>query len=239
MKSLDRIARTAGLGYLIIFITGFFANFFVLEGLVVDGDAAATFANIGNNPMQFRWGILSFLVMVMADVLLAWPLYLLLRPVNEHLSLLSAWLRLVNGAIFGVALVNLFGVLRLFSGAEYLATFETATLQARTMLLLDAFNYTWLIGLAFFGLHLLVLGYLVFRSGYFPKVLGLLLQLAALGYLTDSFAQFLLLNYADYKAVFEMIVVIPGVVGEFSFTVWLLVKGVKSLSLNQNKKGPI
>ena len=227
MKSLDRIARTAGLGYLIIFITGFFANFFVLEGLVVDGDAAATFANIGNNLLQFRWGIFSFLIMVIADVLLAWPLYRLLKPVNKNLSLLSAWLRLLNGAIFGVAVVNLFGVLRLFGGEQYLAVFEPSALHARTQFLLDAFNYTWLIGLVFFGLHLLVLGYLVFRSGYIPKVLGLLLQLAALGYFADSFAQFLLPNYNDYQAVFEMIVVIPGVVGEFSFTVWLLVKGVK------------
>ena len=227
MKSLDRIARTAGLGYLIIFITGFFANFFVLEGLVVDGDAAATFANIGNNPMQFRWGILSFLVMVMADVLLAWPLYLLLKPVNQDLSLLSAWLRLVNGAIFAVALVNLFGVLLLFGGDPYLAGFEPPESYARIQFLLDAFNYTWLIGLVFFGLHLLVLGRLVFRSGYIPKLLGRLLQLAALGYFIDSFAHFLLPNYTDYQSVFEMIVVIPGIIGEFSLTVWLLVKGVK------------
>ncbi|MCO6476647.1 MAG: DUF4386 domain-containing protein [Phaeodactylibacter sp.] len=227
MESLKRMARIAGLGYLIIFFTGFFANFFVLEGLVVDGDAAATFSNIGSNLMQFRWGIFSFLIMVIADVLLAWPLYLLLRPVNKDLSLLSAWLRLVNGAIFGVALVNLFGVLLLFGGEQYLAAFEPAELQARTRFLLDAFNYTWLIGLVFFGLHLSVLGYLVFRSGYIPKVLGLLLILASLGYLADSFAHFLLPSYADYQAVFEMIVVIPGVIGEFSFTVWLLVKGVK------------
>ena len=232
MKSLKRIARIAGLGYLFIFITGFFANFFVLEGLVADGDAAATFDNIGSNLMQFRRGIFSFLIMVIADVLLAWPLYLLLRPVNRHLSLLSAWLRLVNGAIFGMALANLFGVLLLFSGAPYLEAFEPSELHARTQFLLDTFNYTWLIGLVFFGLHLSVLGYLVFRSGYIPKVLGPLLILAALGYLTDSFAHFLLPNYADYQAVFEMMVIIPGVIGEFSLTIWLLVKGVQRAALS-------
>lgn len=216
----------AGLGYLLIFITGFFANFFVLESLVVDGDAATTYANIRDNLPQFRWGVVSFLIMVIADVLLAWPLYLLLKPANRSLSLLSAWLRLVNGTIFGVALFNLFGVLQLFSGADYLAAFESTALHARTMLLFDAFDYTWLIGLVFFGLHLLFLGHLVFKSGYMPAVLGVMLQIAAFGYLVDSFAHFLLPNYADYQTLFGMIVVIPGVIGEFSLTIWLLARSV-------------
>jgi hypothetical protein len=227
MQSLKKIARAAGLGYLIIFISGFFANFFVLEGLVVGGDAEATFANIRDNLMQFRWGIFSFLIMVVADVLLAWLLYLLLAPVDKRLSLLSAWLRLVNGAIFGLALFHLFDVLQLFSGADYLTVFAPAGLMAQVMLSLGSFNYTWLIGLVFFGLHLLVLGYLVIKSGYLPKVLGFLLLLSALGYLIDSFAQFLMPHYADYQSIFQMIVVVAGVAGEFSLTAWLLVKGVK------------
>lgn len=227
MKPLKKTARAAGLGYLIIFISGFFANFFVLEGLVVDGDAVATFENIGNNLLQFRWGIVSFLIMVVADVLMAWLLYLLLAPVNKHLSQLSAWLRLVNGAIFGLALFHLFDVLQLLSGADYLAAIDPADLAARTMLSLGSFNYTWLIGLVFFGLHLLVLGYLVLKSGYLPKALGILLLLSAMGYLIDSFAQFLMPQYADYQSIFQLIVVVAGVVGEFSFTAWLLVKGVK------------
>ncbi len=227
MKSLKNTARAAGLGYLIIFISGFFANFFVLEGLVVGGEAAATFDNIRNNLLQFRWGIVSFLIMVVADVLLAWLLYLLLAPADKRLSLLSAWLRLVNGAIFGLALFHLFDVLQLFSGADYLTAFAPADLTAQVMLSLGSFNYTWLIGLVFFGLHLLVLGYLVIKSGYIPKVLGFLLLLSALGYLTDSFAQFLMPHYADYQSIFQTIVVVAGVVGELSFTAWLLVKGVK------------
>lgn len=227
MKSLKKIARAAGLGYLIIFISGFFANFFVLEGLVAGGDAVATFANIGDNLLQFRWGIFSFLIMVIADVLLAWLLYLLLAPVNKHLSQLSAWLRLVNGAIFGLALFHLFDVLQLFGGADYLAAIAPADLMARVMLSLGSFNYTWLIGLVFFGLHLLVLGYLVIKSGYIPKTLGILLLLSAMGYLIDSFAQFLMPQYGDYQSIFQMIVVVAGVVGEFSLTGWLLVKGVK------------
>jgi hypothetical protein len=228
MKALKKTARLAGAGYLVIFITGFFANFFVLEGLVLDGNAQATSENILANLMQFRWGIFAFLIMVVIDVLMAGPLYILLKPVNKNLSLLSAWLRLVNGTIFGVALYSLFGILHLLSGAEYLTALEPAEIHARVMLHLEAFNFIWLIGLVFFGLHLFLMGILILKSDYIPKIIGGLLQLAAVGYLTDSFAQFLLPDYKSVQHVFELVVLIPGVIGELSFTVWLLIKGVKT-----------
>jgi hypothetical protein len=228
MKALKKTARLAGAGYLVIFITGFFANFFVLEGLVVEGNAQATSENILANLMQFRWGIFAFLIMVVIDVLMAGPLYILLKSVNKNLSLLSAWLRLVNGTIFGVALYSLFGILHLLSGAEYLSALEPAEIHARVMLHLEAFNFIWLIGLVFFGLHLFLMGILILKSDYIPKIIGGLLQLAAVGYLTDSFAQFLLPDYKSVQHVFELVVLIPGVIGELSFTVWLLIKGVKT-----------
>lgn len=116
MKDLKKTARLIGLGYLVIFITGFYANFFVLEGLVNDESAKETFMNILLNQQLFRMGILSFLLMVVTDVVLAWPLYLLLKPVNRNLSVLSSWLRLVNGTIFGVALVYLVNILMITNG---------------------------------------------------------------------------------------------------------------------------
>jgi len=225
--SLPKAARVSGFGYLIIFITGIFSNFFVLEGLVVAGDAAATANNIMGNGLLFRIGIFSFTIMVVFDVLLAWTLYILLEPVNKNLSLLSGWLRLVNSTIFGIALYNLLSVLQMLSGAEYLKAFDTGKLHAQAMLLLNTFNSTWLIGLVFFGLHLLLLGYLIFKSGYIPKILGILLIIAAMGYLIDSFANFLLSNYADYKDIFLLIVAVPGIIGELSFTFWLLLRGGK------------
>lgn len=229
MRSLKNIARITGIGYLLIFLSGFFANFYVLEGLVVTGNAAETSYNILTHLEQFRWGVFSFVIMVVVDVLLAWPLYLLLKNVNRNLALFSAWLRIVNGTIFAIALFNLFDVLHLFSGAPYIAELEPSFVQARVMFLLSTFNYTWLIGLVFFGLHLFVLGNLVMKSPHVPSILGLLLQIAALGYLADSFAQFLLSDYQYYQNLFEMIVVIPGVIGEFSLTLWLLIKGVRKI----------
>src|SRR5210317_1961561 len=100
MISNKNIARVAGIGYLIIFVTGIFSNFFILENLIVSGDAASTSGNILDNISLFRIGIFSFIVMVIFDVILTWALYILLLHVSKNLSLLSGWLRLVNCAVF-------------------------------------------------------------------------------------------------------------------------------------------
>ena len=226
MVSLKRISTFAGVGYLIIFITGFFSNFFVLEKLVTPADAAITASNILSNDLLFRLGILGFIIMVIFDVMLAWALYLILKPVNKDLSLLSGWLRLVNSTIFGIALYNLFSILEILSGAEYLKAFVEEQLYAQIMLLIHTFNHTWLIGLIFFGLHLFLLGYLIIKSHYIPRVIGILLIIASFGYLIDSFANFLMPNYSEFKDIFLIIVVVPGVIGELSLTFWLLIKGV-------------
>jgi hypothetical protein len=224
---INKVAKIAGIGYLVIFITGFFSNFIVLENLTVTGDAATTAENFSQSGTMFRLGILSFVIMVSADLLLAWALYVILRPVNRDLSLLSGWLRLVNGAVFGIALFSLLNVLQLISGAEHLQALETAQWQSQIMFYLDTFNHIWLIGLVFFGFHLLLLGYLIIKSGYIPRIIGYLLVIASAGYLTDSFANFLLPGYPAYQEIFMMIVVIPGVAGELSLTGWLLIRGGK------------
>jgi len=225
--SLRKAAIIAGFSYLIIFVLGILANFFILENLIVPGDAARTVNNIVGNEGQFRLGILGFTIMVIFDVVVAWALYILLKPVNNSLSLLAAWLRLVNATIFGIALYNLFSVLRLLSDTNYLTLLDTGQLQAQVMLFLTAFNDTWLIGLIFFGIHLAVLGYLIIRSGFIPKFIGILLVIASLGYLIDSFANVLLVNYVEYAEIFMLIVIVPGVIGELSLTFWLLLKGRK------------
>jgi hypothetical protein len=225
--SLRKAAIIAGFSYLIIFVLGILANFFILENLIVPGDAARTVNNIVGNEGQFRLGILGFIIMVIFDVVVAWALYIVFKPVNNSLSLLAAWLRLVNATIFGIALYNLFSVLRLLGDTNYLTLLDTGQLQAQVMLFLTAFNDTWLIGLIFFGIHLAVLGYLIIKSGFIPKFIGILLVIASLGYLIDSFANVLLVNYVEYAEIFMLIVIVPGVIGELSLTFWLLLKGRK------------
>lgn len=225
MVSFKNIARISGIGYLIIFLTGIFANFFVLESLVVPEDANTTIENMANNAPLFRLGLLGFLIMVICDVVLAWGLYILLRPVNQELSLLSAWLRLVNATIFGVALYHLLSVLPLTSDSVFVGIFTFEERSAQVMLSLSSFNHTWLLGLVFFGVHLLILGYLITKAGNMPKMIGVLLIIAGVGYLIDSFANFIMSNYADHKDLFALLVIVPGIIGELSFTGWLLWRG--------------
>jgi len=218
--SLRKAAIVAGLGLLIMTISAIFANFIVLESLIVPGDAAITANNIIASEGLFRSGICSFIIVIIMDVVVAWALYVLLKPVNKSLSLLAALFRLVYAAIFGIALVNLFSVLQLLSGADYLTAFEPNQLHAQVMLFLKAFSYGWTIGLIFFGIHLFILGYLIFKSDYIPKILGVLVIIAGLGYIIDSFVIFLLPNYDVTIAMFTFI-------GELLLMLWLLLKGAK------------
>lgn len=233
MITSHRAALLAGIGYLIIFVTGIFANFLVLENLVVPWDAIQTAQNLSANSVLFRAGILNCVIMVVSDVLLAWLLYLIFIPVDKNLSLLSAWLRLVNAAIFGIALFNLLTVLHILGYPEFLNASVPTELHTMMMLSLNAFNNIWLIGLIFFALHLSVLGHLIYKSDYVPTFIGVLLLVAAIGYMVDSLANFLLSDYAEYKDIFQMIVVVPGIIGELSLTFWLLFKGQKTPALEE------
>lgn len=227
-RSQQYAAMVAGFGYLLIIALGVFAEFFVRDSLVVPGDAATTVNNITANVLLFRFGISGYLIMAILDAVVALALYVLLEPVNRFVALLAAWFRLAHAIILGIALQNLFNVLNLISGSDYLAAFTADQLSAQVMLSLDAFNYVWLVGLVFFGLHCLALGYLIIKSGFIPKILGILLIAAAFGYLIDSFAHFLLSNYTTYAALFLLVVAVPAFLAEVSLCFWLLFKGVKT-----------
>lgn len=220
-------ARIAGYGYLAIAFLSFFANFFVRVRLIEPDDAAATASNIMDSETLFRVGLVSFLIVFVLDVIVAWALYLFFVAVNRDVSLLTAWFRLTYAILLGAALVFFFFALELVSGADHLEAFDTRQLDAQVMVYLDAFNDLWLIGLGCFGIHLALLGYLIFESGLIPKVLGVLLVLAGAAYVINTLANALLSNYDDYEAVFVTIVAVPAVIGELAFPIWLLLRGGK------------
>jgi hypothetical protein len=225
--SLRKAAIVAGTAILVMAAAAIFATDVVLSRLIVPGDAAATTDNIRTSEILFRAGIFSWLVVLICDVLAAWGLYVFLKPVNRSLSLLMAWLRLVYAAILGTALLNFIIVLLLVGGDSYLPVLGTDQLQAQVLLFLNAFNDMWSIGLAVFGFHILVLAYLVFKSGYVPKIFGILLFIAFWGYLITYVANLLLPDYENYKTIIELIFIIPMIVGEVGLAVWLLFRGVK------------
>lgn len=231
--SLRKAAIVAGLGIVALAILGGFAYGFVFQSLVVSGDATATANNIKTNETLFHIGIFAWLLNFIVDVVVAWALYILLKPVNKSLSLLTAWLRVVYSAIFGAALLNFVIVLILLSGVDYLTVFGTDQLYALALLFLNAFDGIFSIGLVVFGLHLFALGYLVFKSGYIPKILGVLLFLASLGYLITSLASVFLSNYENYKTITESIFIVPMIIGELGLGLWLLIKGGKNVPMEE------
>jgi len=220
--SRRQAAIIAGIGLLLMAVLAPIAEFSVRQGLIVPGDAATTAQNIMADESLFRMAICIYLIVAILDVVVAWALYVFLKPVNKSLSLLTAWFRVVYAGILAVVLVNFVIALQLLSGTDYLAVFETDQVYAQAMLFLNAFSDGWNIGLAIFGLHLVLLGYLVFKlSGYMPKILGVLVIIAGLGYMIDSFGNLLSPNYGANIALFTFI-------GEVLLIVWLFFKGVRT-----------
>jgi len=219
--SLRQAAIVAGIGLLLMDILAPFAEFSVRQSLIVPGDAATTAQNIMANELLFRIASYIYLIVAILDVVVAWALYVFLKPVNKSLSLLTAWFRVVYAAILAIVLLNFVMALQLLSGADDLTVFETGQLHAQMMLFLNAFDYGWNIGLAIFGLHLLTLGYLFYKlSGYIPKILGVLLIIASFGYLIDSSGKLLSPSYDANIALFTFI-------GELLLIFWLLIKGAR------------
>lgn len=218
--SLRKAAIIAGIGLILMTLLAPIANFSILHGLIVPGDAAKTANNIIASEGLFRIGICFFLIVAILDIVVAWALYIFLKPVNKGISLLTALLRIVYATVLSVALIYLINVLQLLSGADYLSAFTANQLQAQAMLSLNTFARGWEFGLIIFGFHLLLLGYLVFKAEYMPKILGILLVLASLGYLIDGFGKLLSSHYNISVGIFTFI-------GEVILIFWLLIKGRK------------
>ena len=216
------MARFAGFLYLVIAVLSGFVHFYVPGQLIVSGDATTTANNIMASEGLFRVNIAAELVILLIEVVLSVLLYVLLRPVSKTLSLVVTVSRLTMTAIHGINVLNNVIVLLLLSGAGYLTVFAPDQLHALVTLFLDAYRYGFQIGIVFFALHTAVLGYSIFKSGYFPKVLGVLFMIAPLGYLIESFALVLLANY-KMRAVYF---VLPITIAEIAFPLWLLFKGV-------------
>lgn len=221
---MRKIARLGGIGYLIIFFTGIFANFTVLEAFKVKGDALATYQNFADQPNLVLLAFIAFVVMVIFDGILTGVLYVLFKNEQPKRSKITAWLRAINVVFFAAALYYLVDILFLIS-EQPVATLQSAN---ELVLGLESFNAIWLVGLAFFGAHLILLSCLLKKSRRVFKMVPPLLFIAGVGYLLDTALQF---GYADYARIAEfsaLIVVLPGIVGELSLTGWLLFKAEKN-----------
>ena len=218
-----KAARVAGVLYLLVIIAGIFAHLIVRASLIVTGDAAATAKNIMDSELLFRLGFVSDIIAMMCWFLLGFALYVLLKPVNKNLALLMVLSFLAGVPIMMLNLLNHFAALLLLSGDNYLTVFTTDQLHAQVLFYLNLHEHGYIISAIFTSFCLLPLGYLVLKSGYFPRVLGVLLIIGPIFGLIDHFAVFLFPSFAD----FSMLVTLPLTIAEFSTCGWLLLKGAK------------
>ena len=216
-------ARVCGVAYLVIIATGIFGEVFVRNKIIVPGDAAATANNIVNSALLWRIGLAGDILMHLCDVVTMTIFFVLLRTVNKNLALAMLLFNLIQTSVLVANKMNLVLPLFLTGNANYLEAFNPHQLQALTYLSVKAHEFGFGIGLIFFGVECLILGYLIFKSGFLPRVLGILIQIAGLCYLTNSFS--LILSPAFAGLLFPYIL-FPAFIGELSLCLWLIVKGV-------------
>ena len=214
-----RLARVAGALYLVIFVVGPFAFLLGKDSLIVSGDPTATSAKLAESTGLFRLGMTAEAVIFLTEVILAAVLYALFRSVSRPVSLAAAFARLGEAAVQGVNLLTSILVLTLVGGAGYLTVFEAAERDALAMLFLDANDFLVMVWGLFFGLHLALLGWLIHRSGFMPRIIGWLVGVAALGYLVEGFGNILAPSASEALAAIVIVMSIPG---ELALTGWLL-----------------
>jgi hypothetical protein len=216
-------ARIAGALYLVVIATGFFAEFYVRGSMIVSGDAVATAHNILASEPLYRLGFAADLVGDACYIGVTLILYQLLAPVSRSLSLLAAFFSLTGCVVMAANLVNHLAPLLLLSGGPYLSAFTPGQLQALALVALKLHARGYFIAMVFFGLYCGAIGYLMFRSTFFPRLLGLLLMAGGLSDLTNSFALFVAPALQDRL---EPYILIPGGVSEIGLCLWLLAIGV-------------
>jgi hypothetical protein len=194
-----------------------FGKFVALDGLVAAGNATQTARDILASEGLFRLGIASLILVIALDVVIACALYRVFSPVNKSLSIVAAVMRLVYSAVFMVAIAQLPGVLRVLTDDSSRAVFGADQVDLQASLGLAAFTDIWYVSQFLFGLHLLVEGYLAYRSGYVPRPLGALLAIAGLGYATDSLGATLSQDSWTPVSSFTFL-------GEFLLSLWLLIR---------------
>jgi hypothetical protein len=214
-------ARVAGILYLVLVPLGIFAILYGPTAVIEPGDAATTAGNLMASETLFRLSVVSALLSQIVGIGATLALYQLLKPVNNNVAALMVIFVLLGIPVTMLTELTQFAALQLLGGAEYLTIFTTAQLQALALLFLDLHEYGLFIAGIFWGLWLFPLGYLVFKSGFLPGILGVFLMIGCFGYLIDSFGLFLFPDYNLNAALY---------VGwsEILFALWLVIKGVNA-----------
>jgi len=224
MNSNNKLARAAGFLYLITIIAGGFAEAFVREGLTVSGDAVATARNILASEQMYRFGFVADLVTLICGTILSLIFYILFKPVNRNLSLLALIFSITAGAVMAVNLLHQLAPLLLLHNTSYLKAFTMEQLQTLSLFFLNLQSQGYNISLLLFAFYFPIIGYLVYKSNFLPRILGAIYTMAGLGYLINSLGWFLFPHVAAHLFPY---ILLPAFIGESSMCLWLIFKGVK------------
>lgn len=223
MITNKNLARIAGLCYLIVIATGLFSEVFVRQALRVSNDALATAHNIQTNEMIFRWGFVADLINFVVGLPTVLIIYFLFKRTNKLLLQIAVASVIIQTAIIGVNLLNQISPLLILSNDNYLKAFQPDQLATLSLLSLNIQAQGYAIGLVFFGVYCLIVGYVIYKSNSLPKILGILYAIAGLCYLVNSFTMFLSRGFENPLFVY---LAIPIFIGELSLCLWLLIKGI-------------
>ena len=216
-------ARTGGVLYLIMIILGIINELVVRGGIIVPGDVAATAANLKSSESLWRFGIAIELIMVIITICLALIMYVLTKPVSKNIALLAAFFNLIALAVQAAYSLKLIEALFPLGGAEYLKAFTPEQLYAITNMAIKSHGQGFGICLLLFGPFFFLTGYLIMKSGYFPKAVGILYLIPGLSYIVSSFAVILAPSFGEQYYLF---MAGPALIGELSLSLWLIIKGV-------------
>lgn len=212
-------ALIAGIGFLVSFAGAIYSAGFA-NSLIVPGDATLTAQNLNSALGQFRAGIVSWLFVIIGDLVRAWAVYVFFKEVNKSVALLSAWFMLLHDAVFGNALVNLIMIANIGSNPAVLGFEQSYSL---IFMLFEGFNAGFNLGLFFFSFHLGLIGYLVLKTDFIPKIYSYLLFVAFIGYFLNSTGSL----FPAYPELMEVIFIAPCLIGEMAIMMWLMIKGGK------------
>jgi hypothetical protein len=238
IKKLTSIqsVRITGFLYLLVIICAGFSQGYVRGTLVVPNDAVATANNIIQNKGLFQLGLTTDLIAFLIDAVIAVMLYHIFKPFNKNLAMVSSAFRLIaHPAIGSLNLLNHYMALNVLQSEGLSSAFTTNQLQEFSSSFMQMHHYGYLIAGAFFGIHCLLLGILIYKSNVFPKFFGGLMLGAAAGYLIETFGNF---NFPGYEGYTALIVGVAAALGEVGFTLYMLIKGTTN-SYKQLKSLPL
>ena len=219
--SVKTYSRAVGIFLILSMIGGWFGEMHV-PSMMMTGDAATTADQLRQNAGLFRLGYAAYLVEAFSDIVLAWLFYVLLKPVHRNLALLSAFFGLVSMAIFAMTKLFYFAAPMFLKGSAYLAAFSPAQLESFATLFLSLYGQLSGVSMLFYGTAWLIRGYLTFRSGYFPRFLGVLMLVAGLGFVAKTMTQVLA------PALSSDILLAPMFLNVVVLVIWTLVRGVNA-----------